>query len=176
MLNYLAVSVITNDQPGLVEKISSLASKHDCNVEDSRMMIVGVEFAALMLISGNWGQIAKTEKALDKLSAQPNYLIQYKRTEEYQPSNNELPYSIQAVLLDGPGLIRQISDFFAKRKINIGNLQTDSYKAPHTGAPMLEVELEVNIPSTVQISEIRESFAELCDELNIDASFEAIKP
>jgi hypothetical protein len=45
----------------------------------------------------------------------------------------------------------------------------------HTGAPMLSVQMTVNIPADTHIGTLREHFTEFCDRFNLDAVLEPIK-
>ena len=151
-----------------------MASDHGCNVEDSRMAVLGNEFAAIMMISGAQNQIEQAEKSFMELSANDDYQVTLKRTEGQSTHQNSIPYTIHAISLDGLGIIQQVTDFLAQQSINIENLQTNSYKAPHTGAPMLEIQMTVNIPGTISIMNFRDEFADMCDELHIDSVVEPL--
>ena len=128
-----------------------------------------------MLLSGSWNSIAKVEDALNMLEKKLGLLIQLKRTELPKNKSNLMPYGIQVVALDYPGIIKEISTFFSEQSINIENLQTDSYKAPHTAAPMLVLNMTVNIPISMHIADLRERFTLFCDDLNLDATMEPLK-
>ena len=52
---------------------------------------------------------------------------------------------------------------------------TSRYAAAHSGTPMYSVQLRVDIRSGVRISDLREDFAEFCDNLNLDAVIEPVK-
>ena len=95
-------------------------------------------------------------------------------TTEEQIASNSLPYYVHAVTVDGLGIIQKVTDFMARHDINIESLQTESYKAPHTGTQMLEIAVHIYIPANTHINELKEHFATLCDDLNLDSSFEAI--
>jgi glycine cleavage system transcriptional repressor len=175
MQYFLVISVISQDKPGLAEHFSGMATECGCNVEDSRMAVMGNEFATIMMVSGDESQIQQAEQAFSNLQNQPEFQVCLRRTEAAKGNTSCRPYSIQALSLDGPGIIRQVSDFLAQRKINIEDMQSNSYKAPHTGAPMLEMQIVANIPADISMSELRDAFADLCDDLQIDAIIEPIK-
>jgi glycine cleavage system transcriptional repressor len=61
------------------------------------------------------------------------------------------------------------------RAINIQDLQTDSYRAAHTGTPMFAANITVNIPPDMHIARLREEFLDFCDDLNLDAVLEPMK-
>ena len=50
-----------------------------------------------------------------------------------------------------------------------------SYSAPHTGTPMISVNLAIGIPANTHIALLREEFLDFCDDLNLDAVMEPIK-
>ena len=89
-----------------------------------------------------------------------------RRTEPRTAQTNLLPYSVQVVALDHPGIVHQIANFFASQDINIQDLYTDTYYAPHTGTPMFALSMTVDVPSRVHIATLREQFMVFCDELN----------
>ena len=175
MQNYLVVSVLGADKPGIANEVTTLSSENDCNVIDSRMAVLGGEFAVIMMLSGSWNAIAKFEAALPALEKKFGLLTLVKRTEIPKNKTNLMPYGIQVVALDNPGIIKDISTFFSSQSINIENLQTDSYKAPHTAAPMLVLNMTVNIPVSMHIADLRDRFTLFCDDLNLDASMEPMK-
>ena len=174
MSNYSVISIIANDSPGLAEQFSNLTSQNNCNIEDSRMAVMGQEFSATLFISGSDQDISLCEQSFLSLADSNNHQIICRRTEQNQGQATSLPYAIHTISLDAPGLIRSVTDFLKRYDINISNLIANSYKAPHTGAPMLEIQLTVNIPSLVRFSGFHEEFADFCDDLQIDAAIEPI--
>lgn len=73
--------------------------------------------------------------------------------------------------MDNPGIVHKLANYLSQNSINIVNMQTDSGHAPHTGTPMFTVNMLVDIPSTQDIDQIQDEFADLCDELSMDAEF-----
>jgi len=71
--------------------------------------------------------------------------------------------------------VHHLASFFSSRGINIEDMNTSSYAAPHTGTPMFAVRMTVGIPSNQQISALRDDFMEFCDTMNLDAVLEPSK-
>jgi glycine cleavage system regulatory protein len=101
--------------------------------------------------------------------------MQLKRTEPRRFGKELLPYAVDVVGLDQPGVVHSLSGFFAARKVEIAEVSTRSYAATHTGAPMFSVQMSINIPASVHISVLREEFMDFCDQLNVDAIMEPVK-
>ncbi len=77
--------------------------------------------------------------------------------------------------LDNPGIVHEISNFFASQGINIEAMETSTYAAPHTGSPMFALSMTVNIPARVHVASLRENFMLFCDDRNLDAIIEPFK-
>ncbi|MES9994385.1 MAG: glycine cleavage system protein R [Candidatus Thiodiazotropha sp.] len=173
--NYLVISALGKDQPGIVKNLSKKVLDEGCNITDSRMTVLGGEFAILLLIEGPWNTLAKLEAAVPELQEELGLTIICKRTEGRIRSSNMLPYMVEVVALDHPGIVNQLAEFFSERNINIEDMVTASYSAAHTGTPMFSVHMSVGIPSESHIAALREEFMDYCDALNLDAVIEPIK-
>lgn len=174
-VNYLVISAIGRDRPGLIEQISGTASDARCNIVDTRMTLLGGEFAMILLASGSWDAIAKLETILPALAERLELTLIVRRTEERPPQPDVVPYNVHVISLDHPGIVHEISHFFANKGINIDDLYTGTYKAPHTGTPMFTLTMTVNIPGTTHIAGLREEFMMFCDDRNLDAIIEPIR-
>lgn len=86
-----------------------------------------------------------------------------------------MPYLVDVVCLDQPGIVFNLANFFASRSIEISEVATRRYAAAHTGAPMFAVQMTVSLPGSVHISHLRDEFLEFCDRLNLDAILEPVK-
>ncbi len=175
MKNYLVISALGEDRSGIIDQLSQAITESSCNIRDTRMTVLGGEFAMLLLIEGNWNNVAKLETMLPGVGKRLDLTITTKRTEERQTKTNLLPYGVEVVALDHPGIVHQLARFFSSRGINIEDMATGSYAAAHTGTPMYSVHMTVNVPADLQISVLRDDFMDFCDELNLDAVLEPVK-
>ena len=175
MLDYLLISAVGPDKTGLVHQLTKTVLNCGGNIDESRMATLGVEFATLMLISGNWHTLAKLESELAVLAKQSSMTINCRRTQSGIAKENFLPYSVDIIALDGEGIVHSVSGFFAEHKIAIAEMATHCHPAAHTGATMFNMQMIVSVPGTIHISRLRDEFAEFCDELNVDAILEPVK-
>lgn len=172
---YLVISALGEDHPGIVNQLSRAILDHGCNIEDSRMTVLGGEFAAILLVEGRWNTLAKVENGLPELGRQLGMTITSKRTGERASGRNLLPYAVDVVAMDHPGIVNNLAAFFAERNINIEDMATSTYAAAHTGTPMFSVHMTVGIPADLHIAGLREEFMDYCDGLNLDAVLEPLK-
>ncbi len=175
MTQLIVLSAVGTDRPGVVKDISKAILDCGGNIEESRMASLGSEFAVLLLISGNWHTLARLEKALDNLTGKDGLTITIKKTGERGGQDDCIPYGVDVVCLDQPGIVFHLSEFFATRNIEIADLATRRYAAAHTGAPMFSVQMTINIPGAAPIAQLRDEFLDLCEQLNLDSILEPVK-
>ena len=118
MSSHLVISAIGDDQRGIVEKVASAIHENGCNIENSRMTVLGGAFAQILMVSGKWNNLAKLESALGALAKQLDLHVSTRRTEPRKAPANYLPYSVEVVALDHPGIVSQLAHFFTVRGIN----------------------------------------------------------
>ena len=173
--NFLVISALGKDRPGIVKSLTKKVLDGGCNIADSRMTVLGGEFAIMLLVEGQWNTLAKLENALPDLQDDLDLTIIGKRTDQRAQFSNMLPYLVDVVSMDHPGIVNQLAEFFSERNINIEDLVTTSYAAAHTGTPMFSVHMSVGIPADIHLAGLRDEFMDYCDALNLDAVIEPIK-
>jgi len=139
------------------------------------MAVLGSEFAVQMLITGNWSAIARLESAIPRLARSLGLEHTVRRTELRTDTDRIVPYGVEVLSLARAGVVREVSEFFSIRGINIEDIYTSCYAAPHTQAPMYSLHMTVGVPADTTIANLRNEFLELCDELNLDAVMTAFK-
>lgn len=174
MSTKLVISALGADRPGIVDTLSTIIYEHNLNIEDSRMTVLGGEFAILLLISGETASLEALQTKLPEIEQTLKMSLLVKATTVADNKSDEIPYSVEVTALDNPGIVGNIASFFSSRNINIVNLQTESYSAPHTGSPMFALHMTVGITAEANISQLRDSFMETCDELNLDAELTSL--
>ncbi|HJP38495.1 MAG TPA: ACT domain-containing protein [Gammaproteobacteria bacterium] len=171
LIKQLAITIIGPDRAGLIRDLSKIVTEAAGNIQESRMIALGSEFALLMLVSGNWHAVASIREKLDLLQDGGKLTIAV-RDSSPRANVTAAPYAIDVVSLDHQGIVLELSNFFAARDLEIAELNTRQYNAAHTGAQMFGIQMTVNIPADIQLSILREEFMEFCDNENLDAIME----
>lgn len=171
MEKLLAVTAIGPDRAGVVRDLSQAVTGAGGSIRESRMIALGSEFAILMLVSGNWHTVSKLQSQLDDLQKQSGLTVTVRETRVRKPETSA-PYVVDVVTLDHEGIVYGLSNFFAGRGLEIAEVSTRRYNAPHTGALMFSVQMTVNVPRNIHVATLREEFLEYCDEQNLDAVME----
>lgn len=171
----LVITASGPDQSGLVERLSGRIADSGCSIEESRMSVLGGQCAMLVLVAGPWHALSKLEGQLDVLGESLGLTLHHERTGKQERAEAAIPYTVDLVTPDRPGIVRSLAAFFARNGINIEDLQTSTYPAPHTGSTSLSVVMTVAIPARTHIATLRGDFLDYCDSLNLDATFEPVR-
>ena len=146
-----------------------------CNLVDSRLATVGRDVSMTALATGSWDAVAKLEAMLGRLDREEGLKLNWYRTAAKVSQSNLLPYIVEVVAADKPGILFQLADFFDRQGITIENLQSTRYRAMQTGAEMFSAQVTIGVPSDMHIAALRDDFLEFCDHLNLDAIMDPMK-
>ena len=172
---HLAITAIGADKTSLVERLAGKIAECGCNIEESRMAQLGQQCAMVMLVAGPWNALSRLEGQLEPLAGQLGLTIHHQRTRKRERTQAAMPYRVDVVAPDQPGIVHNLAMFFARHGIAIEEMQTDTYPAPHTGAAMCAIMLVVGIPASLHLPTLRGDFLDYCDDLNLDAIFEPVR-
>lgn len=169
-------SCIGPDRPGLVGDLTAVVAAHQGNILESRMAILGGEFAIIMRMEVPSNQADALASALDAHARETDLTIHARPTSKVADVAPGRVYRLRADTMDHPGIVQQVASFFARQGCNIAQLETDVWAAPHTGTPMFTLDLEVTVPARLSARALREAFDAFCAEVDLDATLEAAGP
>lgn len=171
--SFIVMTAVGPDRSGLVNAITSKIHEAGANLEDSRMAILGGEFALLLLIAGSTDSLARLEAARPELESTLGLNIITKRTERSAPSKAYLPYQLKVTGFDRPGIVHQVSELLAKLDVNVASLQSRVSFAPLSGTPMFILDAQLQVPGQSTLRTLKQELARTCDEVDLDFSLDA---
>ena len=166
--DHLILTAIGPDQVGLVQRIAEFISRYDCNIEDSKMAVFCGEFAVIVLISGAGENLVKIARDYREIETKTGLSISIKTPSTRKTPESFLPYTLTASCMDHPGIVYRISAVLSAAGVNIESMETNTYSAPVSGTPIFQLEADLAIPVRTNINQLRECFAEIQREENID--------
>ena len=175
MENLLAVTAIGPDRTGLVKDVTEVISSSGGSIMQSRMTTLGQEFAILALVSCESDDVSKITDLLELLKTSSNLAISVRKTHNRKSSINAVPYNVDIVAINEEGIVSGLAEFFSSREIEITDLNTKQYNAPHTGADMFAVQLAINLPDKININSLREDLHRYCENKNLDEIIEPLR-
>lgn len=174
----IVITIMGEDRPELIVELTRMIKDAKCAILESRMTELGQEFAAHLLVEGNWNHIVRLESLLDTSTQKGGIRVGTMRCQDEQERKDDedlIPYTVDVFAGDQPGSIHELTAFFAARGIKIQDLSTSRYPAPYTGALVFVAHMIVKIPAGMKIVSLRDEFLEFCDQLNLDAILEPVK-
>ncbi len=173
MGHYAVLTAVGEDRPGLVDAASKFILECGCNIADSRMAVLGGEFAMLLLVAGEKPAVEKLLAGAAAAGARVGLSIQAKATRAPGGGGPDalaglVPYEIAAYSMDHPGIVQQVAHFLAERKINVRALETRLSNAPTTGLPLFSLHATVDVPASTKVAELRRGLEEIGARENID--------
>jgi glycine cleavage system transcriptional repressor len=177
---YAVFSAIGADRVGIVDDLSALLSEG--NIEESKMAVLGGEFAVMMLVSMEDAAlealIARTPEIETSLDLKIGVKITRASAREagIAASERGRPYALETVSLDGKGIVHSVSAVLRAYGINIEDLETRTELAPLTGAPLFRMKADIVIGPDVAIGALRRELEELQAAQDLDIVLTALVP
>lgn len=172
--HYIAVSAMGHDRVGLADDIVSWIEAAGGNVEDSKMAVLGGEFAVIMLVSGNASTVESLEGGSSAHSKTLGIRLDAAETSAPHAPAGGRPYTVESVSLDSPGIVHAITREIRSMGISIEDLETSSSAAPWTGAPVFRMKAGVILPSTLAVADFREHLEKIAHERDLDIRLEPV--
>ncbi|HKV51064.1 MAG TPA: ACT domain-containing protein [Gemmatimonadaceae bacterium] len=137
------------DRPGLVAELSGFIAERGCNIDDSRVIVLG-GFAGLMfLISGSSSQIAEIESGVATLESETGLRATVRRIPENTPVTPQVQppptWVVTASAMDHEGIIHAITDVVRANGGNILELETSTESAPMSGSPLFALRMVITL-------------------------------
>jgi glycine cleavage system transcriptional repressor len=117
--NHLLINAYTTHPQSPLLAVTRRISDSGCNLVDARLSTVGRDVSVTALATGSWDAVAKLETMLGRLEREEGLKLVFYRTGPKQVQSNLLPYIVEVVAADKPGILFQLADFFDRQGITI---------------------------------------------------------
>jgi glycine cleavage system transcriptional repressor len=171
--SYMVFTAVGPDRPGLVNEISSSIHQAGANLEDSRMAILGGEFALILLLSCRPDAIERVKQCGARIESELRLRCILKETQLQATPGDYLLYEIRVTGVDRPGIVQAIAGILAARGVNLASLESRVSYAPLSGTPMFVLEASLQVPSKLDLSALRSELAARCEAENLDFTLES---
>jgi len=161
------IATIGQDRPGLVDELSEIVLGENLNIDDSRMTVLGGEFAVLMSVNGPAEALNALETRLDALGTRSGFAYLFRRTTE-RAATPVRRLAVRVEAMDHPGIVHRVARFFSGRGINIRELETETEPAAHTGTPVFSLRMAVEVPESEDPARLTAAFTEFCEAQALD--------
>ena len=173
--NYLLLTAVAPQDKSPLMPIAKRVSECGCVLVESRLAVLGTHVSISILAVGSWDAVAKLEASTARIEREEGIKVHVHRSAAKPMQTDLLPYLIEVVAADKPGILFQLAEFFAHHGISVESLSSSRFRAMQTGAEMFSSQITIGIPSKTHIAALRDDFLEFCDHLNLDAILDPMK-
>ncbi|ACR68407.1 glycine cleavage system transcriptional repressor [Edwardsiella ictaluri] len=172
--HYLVITALGADRSGIVNNITRHVSSCGCNIEDSRLAMLGEEFTFIMLLSGSWNAITLIESTLPLKGVEMDLLIVMKRTTWHERPTMPATVWVQVEVKDSPHIIERFTDLFDSQRMNIAELVSRTQTREGSDEQQLYIQITAHSPASQDPTLIERAFNQLCLELNAQGSINVV--
>ena len=172
---WIAVTVIGRDRPGIIANISGVLYQNRCSIEDLSQTVIRGQFAMILIASiGGGVSIKDLRSDFDELAKDLDLDINLRqlKPEEMIPfqAGETESFIITVRGEDRLGLVHGISEFLAERGINITNLAARVALVSQR-SEYLQV-FEVDIPKKLDYALVQEKLRQRGKEMGVSVDLQ----
>ncbi len=166
MSKSLAITLIGDDRPGIVESISRNIVEHDGEWVESRMANLGGKFAGILRANLPDDQC---QSFTDKLKSSSDGLaISIEVVDETEARAAQRCYRLELVGQDRPGIIHRISALLVAHGATVDELESEVVEASMSGEKLFKANITLCLADGRDEEELRTVLEKLADELIVD--------
>jgi len=146
---FLLLSATEPDRSGLVAELTGFIAERGCNVEDSRIVVLGGYAGLMVLLSGEPAELEEVLRGLEELRqrsgirAVPNRV----RAREAGAGPEAARMMVEASAIDHEGIIHALAEVVRRHGGNIVELESATESAPMSGEPLFRLQMSVWAPA-----------------------------
>jgi glycine cleavage system regulatory protein len=165
-MDHLVLTVIAQDQPGLVERIAQCVNEHGGNWLESRMSRMAGQFAGILRVDVPLDAHSGLVTALEGLQAQGIRV-------QVAAGGNEPAAAWQEIRLelvgnDRPGIVRDITRLLSSHGVNLESLNTEVLPAPMSGELLFRADALLAVPQSLALEQLQTHLETLADDLMVE--------
>ncbi|TXT42002.1 MAG: glycine cleavage system transcriptional repressor [Spirochaetes bacterium] len=166
-MEHSVITVVGPDSMGIMETIAGAVAKLGANIEETRATILGGDFAVIMLVAGSAGSGSKIKELLP-LSLEGRGMTVLVRATQVQRPVQGIPYMIESISLDTPGIVRAVTSVLLGQGINIENLESNVAAAPLSGSPMFRMRIAVTLTPGSRLATLKDALSKIAEAHDLD--------
>ncbi len=168
MRKQLVLTASGRDRVGIVEEMTEIILRYEGNIESSRMVRLGGDFAMLMFVTAAEEKIEDLRRVLSEVHYS-RYDIHTRLSEVSEPEEiSAVPCAITVLGADHMGIIHQVARYLAQQGINLETMTTEVVAAPMSGSPLFTMSAVVRVPPQLEVDDLREALEFIGDEMGVD--------
>lgn len=171
MNQYLTLTIIADDRPGIIEKVATVVTANGGNWLESNMSRLAGKFAGILLVDIIEEKQPQLLAALETLSSQGIRVTGEASTVIDQAAGEHLLLTV--VGNDRPGIVGELSSLLAQLHVNVEELCTHCEDAPMSSEVLFRATAVVSLPTSgvspgLDRDQLQDELEALSDDLMVE--------
>ena len=167
----IVLTILADDQPGIIQTVSSTLQKHGGSWTQSSMSSLAGQFAGILLASVPSENSAACRKELHGLESQGLRVIA-RICDQTADTEETREYTLDLVGNDRLGIVHEITTVLAKHNVNVKGLETVVEAASMGGGEIFKTRAELLVPASTDVDVLENDIENLANDLMVNISFE----
>jgi glycine cleavage system regulatory protein len=166
MQQALVITFITQDKPGIVDKLSQTVMQHGGNWLESRMSKLAGKFTGIVQVSVATEQQQALTAALEALrNEQFSILVEPLQAGDDKPHRYWL---LSIVGLDRPGIVQEFARALALHSLNVAKMHSLIESAPMSAEALFKAEAHIEAPKHVNFETLEDEIESIAEKLDLE--------
>lgn len=174
MKQHYVFSLLGQDRTGLVDRVTLALGRANGNLEDSRMAVLGGEFAMMFLCSVEAAEAEALVAEMEKVANDLDLLLTHKATTSRKNQAGTLALQVAVRGADHEGIVHDLVHHLVEQGVSVDNLESQLVNAPYSGVALFEMQMRISAPASLSLSGLRRRLQAVGDELNVDVDVETV--
>ena len=167
----IVLTIMADDQPGIIQTVSSTLHKHGGSWTQSSMSSLAGQFAGILLASVPSENSVACRKELHGLESQGLRVIA-RICDQTDETKETSEYTLDLLGNDRPGIVHEITTVLANHNVNVKSLETVVEAASMGGGEIFKTKAELLVPESADIDALEDDIENLANDLMVNISFE----
>ena len=175
---FLVLSATEPDRRGLVAELTGFIAECGCNVEDSRLVVLGGYAGIMVLLSGMPDELEAVTDGLEALQARTGIRAAPRRvrSRQVQPAVPASRLEVRASAIDHEGIIHALAETVRRHGGNIVELESATEAAPMSGEPLFRLRMTVWTPAGDDADGLWRALEQVAREEHVDLEVRPAPP
>jgi len=166
----IVLTVIADDQPGIVQTVSEVLTHHGGNWTQSSMSTLAGKFAGILLVSVPSTNTDDCLAELEALESTGLRVIAHVSDAEAEPGKSR-QYTLELVGNDHVGIVHDITTLLANHKVSVQELETSVESASMGGGEIFRARAILDVPETTDVDVLETELEDIAHDLMVDITF-----
>jgi len=167
----IVLTVICDDRPGIIARLSHLVEQHGGNWTESSMLSLAGKFAGILLAHVPAEQSASLIQQLLQLEAEGMQITAH-RSADSSVDGESREFVLELLGQDRPGIVRDITAILSRHGVNVLELESSCESASMSGEMLFRAKARLRVPMGVRRSLLQDELELLANELMVDINLQ----